>query len=1145
MISQSLLEMTAVNTRRIVRFLALSLLVTAAMSQSLPYNPTSIFLSQVDADIAYVFLPSTTSPFQSQLATINISSTLQSSSLSAKTLSTSLPFEDGDNAGNTTAYLPYMSASGSIGVYAGSCKENPSMWMFSPNVNSSGDASTDSANGRWDQMAIIPGPSISSNTLTSANFLASAFSFSTSIDSNDTHRTIYTFGGMCPTSGANESSWQSAASYSNNMLRLTPTTGSTTSYDLSVTASVWNRPIPEAGFTITGLTPTYSNTSDGIVPQAQNFVLIGGHTKAAFTNMSLIALFSMPQESWSFQAVDPPGVGGSTELAVKSTAPQTPDSRSGHTAVLSPDGTAIIICGGWVGDVNTPADPQLAVLRLGSGFGGSGDWQWEIPTTTGTGFSSGEGIYGHGAVMLPGHVMMIIGGNTISTPTSKKVKRGDSGPRVLFLNTTSLSWISEYTNPLYVPDGSEPSGSSSTSSNTGNAKKVGLGVGLGLGLTAIIGAFVVYYLYARRLKKRQRHVRERDLQALSQSASYYMHHGAGMTDQERELWWQGVRGGEMAQTEGLMFGSSATNLGNKTIGSKNHSYGALSYIPTTGVRGFDDDGPRGIISSTLSRSGSIPRKPVTARNARGYYQPAPISTSNEGWNHGRANSLGTAGPIHPIYEADEDIEDPDEETGPQLRNGAERVVVKSDGDIDEAAIAGQAMFNRAATILRYSTTSDPFRDPSPVKSTTSSRPGTSHSQTPDRSGPSQETAAQDREREISEWVADWAAADAMMNSRSGRPDSFHSGRLSPTKDSYRTESNLSEKSLATMSAVGLSRNSSLRSNAFASFFAGSAGSWNPFSVGGTTALGLGSINENGHQGGDVSPVSHTSSAGKPPPSAGSGTSSFTTAHTTLSFPQMRAEGESLLPRPPQEHEYIPDGPGSPSKSRPIQLGRQPNGWLGTLKRVFSSTDGQWSAPGSSSGRSSPRRNRSPSIAGSPTRASYAASEKVGSGAGVEPRRTASASAVMWRRKQGPGDWEDSVDPGDLEKRRERSNTLTHDGMRPSLDEEWDIERAIERRVVQVMFTVPKERLRVVNADADTEDKSDAGSIFEKENEAEKERQKQAENLREKEKELLLKESLISESAALSPSPSPSRPGSPGKLKGRVQEIVEKMESGSI
>jgi hypothetical protein len=34
------------------------------------------------------------------------------------------------------------------------------------------------------------------------------------------------------------------------------------------------------------------------------------------------------------------------------------------------------------------------------------------------------------------------------------------------------------------------------------------------------------------------------------------------------------------------------------------------------------------------------------------------------------------------------------------------------------------------------------------------------------------------------------------------------------------------------------------------------------------------------------------------------------------------------------------------------------------------------------------------------------------------------------------------------------------------EEDWDVERAVQNRVVQVMFTVPKEKLRVVNHDFD-------------------------------------------------------------------------------
>jgi hypothetical protein len=49
------------------------------------------------------------------------------------------------------------------------------------------------------------------------------------------------------------------------------------------------------------------------------------------------------------------------------------------------------------------------VLELGKGYGGDGDWAWSIPRQTGTGLAKGVGVYGHGAVMLPGAVMMVIG----------------------------------------------------------------------------------------------------------------------------------------------------------------------------------------------------------------------------------------------------------------------------------------------------------------------------------------------------------------------------------------------------------------------------------------------------------------------------------------------------------------------------------------------------------------------------------------------------------------------------------------------------------------------------------------------------------------------------------------------------------------
>ncbi|KAF2461569.1 hypothetical protein BDY21DRAFT_332552 [Lineolata rhizophorae] len=55
------------------------------------------------------------------------------------------------------------------------------------------------------------------------------------------------------------------------------------------------------------------------------------------------------------------------------------------------------------------------------------------------------------------------------------------------------------------------------------------------------------------------------------------------------------------------------------------------------------------------------------------------------------------------------------------------------------------------------------------------------------------------------------------------------------------------------------------------------------------------------------------------------------------------------------------------------------------------------------------------------------------------------------------------------------------------DEDWDVEAAVENRVVQVSFTVPRNnRLRVVNAEVDRV------SLVSREDEAERERERERE-----------------------------------------------------
>uniref|UniRef100_L2FH81 Galactose oxidase n=1 Tax=Colletotrichum fructicola (strain Nara gc5) TaxID=1213859 RepID=L2FH81_COLFN len=292
------------------------------------------------------------------------------------------------------------------------------------------------------------------------------------------------------------------------MLRVAPSDSSSSSGAYAASFITGKGPaFPEAGFSFTALSPSISNRS-GVVTQQNRYVLLGGHTQQAFINMSSAAIWNLPEESWNFATVGAVRTG-SSELAVKGVVRRNAEveSRSGHTAVLNEDGTALIVMGGWVGSVSQAASPQLAVLQMGDTYG---DWTWEIPTQQPSG-----GIFGHGAAILPGNVMMVYGGYEISSSGSK-TKRQSSGTGLRFLNMTSMSWTTSYSNPNH----GTTSGLSGASDD--NIKKIGLGVGLGVGLAAVLGAFLVYFCYKRHLRKKKQ-ARDEAVRSLAQDASHFLH----------------------------------------------------------------------------------------------------------------------------------------------------------------------------------------------------------------------------------------------------------------------------------------------------------------------------------------------------------------------------------------------------------------------------------------------------------------------------------------------------------------------------------------------------------------------------------------------------------------------------------------------
>ncbi|EAW08040.1 uncharacterized protein ACLA_027620 [Aspergillus clavatus NRRL 1] len=477
-------------------------LLVRPVHAAIPYSPSHLlYSSQSNDSFAYLLRPNDSHQNASQFLSLNISGKVDPANPQYTLLLDELPFR-ADN--QSTAFIPAIDQHGYIKVLAGGChnptEEQSSIWEFKPN------RSTTIGNGTWERHNVELDQHDMGIDIQGPSYLAAGFAWAST---NGTKSSLYTFGGMCPFNVSSKATWTYAANYSQSMMVLSPPDSSATSaYKLS-TGGHRAPPIAEAGFTITPLQPTYASSPSSRTPQQQDFLMIGGHTQKAFLNMSELAIYSLPHDSWSFITVHTGADAGKTELAVRDEYLIEP--RSGHTAVLSPDGGRIVVFGGWVGSTARPADPQLAILEMGEDFGGSGAWKWMIPSTQGTGLADGTGIYGHGATMLPGGVMMIAGGYSIPKFTKRSAAGFQANSQVYLYNVTSGSWVTSYVNPSLQE---APSASSSTTSSL--SKKAGLGVGLGLGIPAAAGLAVFTWFHCRR--RRVRRSRDRELRKLALSA---------------------------------------------------------------------------------------------------------------------------------------------------------------------------------------------------------------------------------------------------------------------------------------------------------------------------------------------------------------------------------------------------------------------------------------------------------------------------------------------------------------------------------------------------------------------------------------------------------------------------------------------------
>jgi hypothetical protein len=185
---------------------------------------------------------------------------------------------------------------------------------------------------------------------------------------------------------------------------------------------------------------------------------------------------------------------------------------------------------------------------------------------------------------------------------------------------------------------------------------------------------------------------------------------------------------------------------------------------------------------------------------------------------------------------------------------------------------------------------------------------------------------------------------------------------------------------------------------------------------------------------------------------------FTSARSAVG-PLKLGEDDALLNRrsskPVEDYWTPPESPVKERYSRTSSLTRtgvKAVGLFGSMKRVFSGT-------GSVSVQDRVANFESKSESSSPTKSQPEMTEK-SFGSGEE----------FWKHRRGAKDWEHE-EHGESSSAPQKAMMVRRKPVPGQVskvdefeDDDWDVETAVQRRVVQVMFTVPKEKLRVVNAD---------------------------------------------------------------------------------
>jgi len=528
----------------------LSLLLQFASSTTLSqYTPASALLSE-DSSTLYLFLPSPqTTEFK--FVSLNVSDRVAARNMSnafrelpappppknpglGQISMTPLLFSGKGTDKNDVMVLLTGSCDSDLGLYEYNVSDHAGVWQ-SRNMKSSMEVAPKGRNHAAGfsyevsatTSAIAPGPTFMSGARLSDDELHEYEQGN--VVATEIHRKAFLFGGTCP--------GEMGPVYTNSMLELEFPTIREVSYiqgkrkGLSesgpevASAAValvergsggnnsYDWPIPESGFSFTTVSKGDSMTT----------VMIGGHTERAFVDMRQVAVYLVPEGRWRFADVSlprsfppklptsstkvgniPEPTPGATREDLSTIVEQRDegftrriDSRAGHTAVATNDGKRVIVYGGWVGDVNTPAEPRLIVLDM-SGEIGRGGWRWEVPYIFGgelgpPGDGHQDGLAGHAAVMLDGDIMMITSGYKISPFEAGKAPQVSEG--TYLFNVTTNTWISTYSPPKATALPMGEKGEKECKDN-----KTATVLGVLLGLLSAIAAVALFFWYRRRNK---------------------------------------------------------------------------------------------------------------------------------------------------------------------------------------------------------------------------------------------------------------------------------------------------------------------------------------------------------------------------------------------------------------------------------------------------------------------------------------------------------------------------------------------------------------------------------------------------------------------------------------------------------------------